>query len=186
MPAKGRATDEHLADHRLDRLHRFAEHRGVARHVPPAEQDLAFVLDRPLDLVLAREPRRRLLGQEHRADAVLARGRQGHAPFSHLFAEQAIRDLDQDAGAVARLGIGTHRPAVGEVFEDEQPLLDDLVALAALDVRDEADAAGVVFAGGVIEPLAWRKVGWSIHVAPCIFPRSCTAQETGRSSRRNY
>jgi hypothetical protein len=46
---------------------------------------------------------------------------------------------------------------VGEVLEDQQALLDDLVALLPLDVRDEADAAGVVLIGRVVEALrTWR------------------------------
>ena len=40
-----------------------------------------------------------------------------------------------------------------EVLEDLQALLDDLVALLALDVGDEADAAGVVLVVRVVQTL---------------------------------
>ena len=134
-------------------LDRFAEAGAVDRHVAPAEQDLAFVLDRALDLVFAGEARRRFLGQEHHADAVLARRRQAHALRGHLLAEERVGNLDQDAGAVAGERIGADRAAMGEVAQDLQTLLDDRVAFLALDVRDEADAAGVVLVGGVVETL---------------------------------
>ena len=71
------------------------------RHVAPAEQHLAFVLDRALDLVLAGEARGRLLRQEHHADAVLPERRQLDALLRHLLAEERVGDLDQDARAVA-------------------------------------------------------------------------------------
>ena len=38
-----------------------------------------------------------------------------------------------------------------EVLEDLQPLRHDGVRLVALDVGDEADAAGVVLGGGVVQ-----------------------------------
>jgi hypothetical protein len=62
-------------------------------------------------------------------------------------------------------GSAAHRAAVVEVLQDRQPLLDDRVALAALDVRHEAHAAGVVFVAGVVQTL--RK--WLAHRGD--FPR---------------
>ena len=43
----------------------------------------------------------------------------------HLLAEELVRDLDQDAGAVAELRIAADRAAVGQVLQDQQALLDD-------------------------------------------------------------
>ena len=40
-----------------------------------------------------------------------------------------------------------------EVEQDAQPILDDLVALAAFDVCHEADAAGIVLVDRVVHPL---------------------------------
>ena len=60
-----------------------------------------------------------------------------------------MRDLQQHAGAVARLGIGADGAAMFEVSQDAQAVGDDLVALDVLDVGDEADAAGIMLAGGV-------------------------------------
>ncbi len=58
--------------------------------------------------------------------------------------------------AVAGQRIGADRAAMIQVEQDLQPLLDQIVALVTLDMRDEADAAGVVLVGRVIEPLLFR------------------------------
>ena len=91
------------------------------------------------------------LRQEDHADAVLAGRRQLDALRRHLGAVELVGDLDQDAGAVAHQLVGADRAAVVEVLEDLQALLDDGVGLVALDVGDEADAAGVVFVGRVVQ-----------------------------------
>ena len=62
-----------------------------------------------------------------------------------------MRDLDQHAGAVADQRIGADRAAVRQVLEDLQALRDDVVRAAALQVGDEADAAGIVPDARVIE-----------------------------------
>ena len=92
-----------------------------------------------------------LLGQEDHADAVFAGRRQFDALLGHLFAVQRVGQLDQDAGAVAHQLVGAHRAAVVQVLQDLQALLDDGVALLALDVGHEADAAGVMLVGGRIQ-----------------------------------
>ena len=43
-----------------------------------------------------------------------------------------------------------------KIGEDLQALLEDLVGLAALDVDDEADSAGIVFKPRIVEPLLHR------------------------------
>ena len=57
------------------------------------------------------------------------------------------------------LRVGAHRAAVGQVLQDQQALLDDGVAFLAFDVGDKADAAGIVFVGGVVQTLWLRKAG---------------------------
>src|SRR5687768_6006270 len=81
------APDEYLADHRLQLARRLGQITVVHRHVAPAEQHLAFVLDRPLDLVLAGIAGGRVARQEYHSDAVLTGRRQLHALLDHLLAE---------------------------------------------------------------------------------------------------
>ena len=157
------ARDEHLPDHRLDLLRAQREAAVVGRHVAPAEQDLALARDRALDLLLAGHPRGGLLRQEHHADAVLAdRGQREALPAARA-AQERVRQLDQDAGAVALQRIGAGRAAMGEVLEDRQALRDDRMRLLALDVGDEAEPARVVLVRRVVEALASRRQQRSIH-----------------------
>ena len=59
-------------------------------------------------------------------DAVLADAAAACTPcLRHLLAEELVRDLDQDAGAVAGQRVGADRAAVGQVLQDQQALLDD-------------------------------------------------------------
>ena len=148
----GATADEDLADHRLGLAHGGRHrHVGIHRHVAPAQQHLALGLDGALELLLAGQTGGVLLRQEDHADAVLARRGQIDALLGHLGTEELVRDLDQDARAVAHQRVCADRAAVVEVLEDLQTLLDDGMRLLALDVRDEADAAGIVFLGRVIQ-----------------------------------
>ena len=152
------ALDKHLADHRLDLLHRLAEVLRIARHIAPANQHLAFILDRALNLVFAGQARGRLARQKHHAHAVLAEWRQLDALLRHLLAEKLIRNLYQNACAIRCLGVSSYRAAMRKIVEDSEPLLNDLVALFALDIRHKTDATSVVLIRRVIQPLRGRRV----------------------------
>ena len=154
----GAAADEDLADSRLDALHRMAESLVVAGHIAPAEQHLAFVLDGALDFVFACKARGGLLRQEHHADAVFAHRRQRYVLLGHLLAEELVRDLYEDPRAVAGQRVCAHSATMREVLEDREPLLDDGMALGALDVRHKADATGVMFVGRVVQTLGFGRM----------------------------
>ena len=70
--------------------------------------------------------------------------------------EERVRRLDEDAGAVAGIGFAAAGAAVLQVMQDLDGLLNDVVRLAALDVDDEADAAGVVLELRIVKPLLGR------------------------------
>jgi len=153
------APDEQLANHRLGGLHRRRHRHGaVDRHVAPAEDDLSFVAHGAFEFFLTGEPGGRFLRQKDHGDAVLAFRRQGDAEFGHVLAVERIGNLNQDARAVALQGVGAHRAAVVDVFQDFQPLQDDVVRLLALDMGDEAHATGVVFVCRVVESLFPREI----------------------------
>ena len=67
-------------------------------------------------------------------------------------AQEAVGDLEQDAGAVAGVDLGARRAAVVEVAERAEGVGDDRAAGHALDVADERDPAGVVLEARVVEP----------------------------------
>ena len=159
------ADDEHLAieldatgarwiveEQLLARRHRRpcggAERVRTDRHITPPEDPETFVghdrLDRGTRL-LGVERRRR---QERQTHGVVARLRQGE--WSDL-GEEAVRDLDQDPGAVAGVGLGTGCPTVLHVAQRSKPERDDLAAGASLDVGDERDTAGIMFETRVVQ-----------------------------------
>ena len=82
--------------------------------------------------------------------------RQVEAELGAFGREEAVRDLGQDAATVAERGIGPDRAAMVEIDQDLQALFEDVVRLAVLHVGDEADAAGIVLLGGIVEALGGR------------------------------
>ena len=152
-------ADEHLLVLGLGRLHRFAERSVVVRHVAPADKSQPLALDH-LGIGIADDlPPVRLARHEQLPDGVVARVRQLEVGLGCLAEKKLVRDLHQYAGAVAHARIGAHRAAVFEIAEDLQPVLDDLVRLAAFDVGDEADAAGILVERGVVQALRLRRAG---------------------------
>ena len=96
--------------------------------------------------------------QEHHADAVGAGLGQNEAELGALAGEELVRDLNQDAGAVAGFRIASASAAMGQVDEDLDPLFDNVVRPLAVEVHDEAHAAGVVLVAGVIQSLGFGRV----------------------------
>ena len=68
-----------------------------------------------------------------------------------------MRDLNQNAGAVAGSRIATARAAVRQIDENFNAVADDLVRLLAAEVHDKAHPAGVVFVTGIVETLRSRQ-----------------------------
>ena len=56
-----------------------------------------------------------------------------------------VWNLDQDAGAVAAVGVGPFGTAVTEVFQDGQGIVDDAVGLLPFYIGNDTDATGIVF-----------------------------------------
>ena len=156
--------DEELAEQRLDGTGGGTDQARVDGEVTPAEDVQALLASDGRDRRLDRGQSfgRRRGRQERDADGVLA-GRREHE-VDHG-AEERVRDLDQDAGAVAGVGVGAGRAAVLEVAQSRQRQVDDLVAGLAGQGRDERDAARVVLVACVVETLRGRNVAWcSGHV----------------------
>ncbi len=103
------------------------------------------------------QPARFVLRHEDEADTILARLGQFDALARHLGLEEAMRDLHEHARAVTHQRIGADGPAMLQIVEDRQTLFDDRVGLHILHMRDEADAAGIVLLGRVVETLRGRE-----------------------------
>ena len=120
---------------------------GVSRQpstVRPSSRDDA------LDDALALQAALLLHGQERHAHAILAGGRQSEAQADALARKELVRDLDENAGAVAGFRIAAAGAAVGQVDEDFDALDDDVVRLPSFDMGDEPDSAGIMFVPGVV------------------------------------
>src|SRR5665213_731725 len=151
--AIGAGRDEELPDHRLDRLDALAQRGAVARHVAPAQQRLALGGNEFRDGLLAGAAGRWIARQENHADAVAAGLRQGDPQRRGLFAQQPVRKLDQDAGAVAGERIGADRAAMVEVLENLEPVEKDAMALVIPDMGDKADTARIVLLPRIVQSL---------------------------------
>ena len=86
-------------------------------------------------------------------DAVAARLRQRDAKLAAFLHKKSMRNLNQNAGAVACLRIATRGSAVREVDQHLKTLADNLMALLAANVRDQSHAASVMLVPGMVEPL---------------------------------
>jgi hypothetical protein len=80
-------------------------------------------------------------------------GRELDADPVRFLAEEAVRDLNQDAGTVPSVRLASTGATMEEVDEDPQGLTDDRVRSLSPDVDDESDAAGVMLMCRVVETL---------------------------------
>ncbi len=64
-----------------------------------------------------------------------------------------MRNLDENAGAVAGFRVAAAGAAVGQVDEDLDALDDDVVGFLAFDIGDKADTAGIMLVARVVEAL---------------------------------
>ena len=130
---------------------------GVDRHVPPAD-DVEALLGRDLldpatglgDLLL-------VAGQERGPDGVAPALGQLEARLADDLAQEGVGDLHQDAGAVARVDLGTGRTPVVQVAQCGEGLGHDVVAGLSRHRRDEGNATGVVLVARVVETLGRRE-----------------------------
>ena len=147
------------ADHELaDRRHRLAGDPAalglVGIDLAPAERDLALGLDPLLDqradlraaLDVGREEAHR-----DRQGAGLGDVLGFDAELGSALADEGVGELDQDAGAVACIGVGPRRAAVLEQVEGRDGALDHLVDRLAVEARKARDATPIVLVGRVVE-----------------------------------
>ena len=96
-----------------------------------------------------------VLRQKNKAHAVFADVRQLNADTAAGVLQELMRQLHQNAGAVARCRVATAGTAMGEVDQNLERFFDDAVGFLAFQITDEADPTGVVFVGWRVQAL-WR------------------------------
>ena len=137
----GSATDVELADMGLHGARAAPEAAGVGRHVAPAEQLLAELGDHLGGEIHHLPAHGRVDRQEAHAHPVGARFRQRAARLAGEQLQRGMRDLQQDAGAVAGVRLRTARAAMIQVRQHVKRVVEQRARFAALDVDNEADAA---------------------------------------------
>ncbi len=105
-----------------------------------------------------------ILRQENEAGAIIAERRQMQTDRWRLMREKPVRHLDQNTGAVAGIGLAAAGAAMFQIDQDLQGVLNDLMALAVLEIGDEADAARVMLVARIIKSLRFWLDVW--HVQP--------------------
>ena len=174
------ARDHALAHHRHGIDDRLAQPVERARHVAPAEHALAFLGDEFLELFDDEAGRFLVLRQEALRDRIMARHRQFDAVLVRPAAEQRVRDLQQNARAIAQQRIGADRAAMVQIGEDFESAHDDRMAFPARDMRHHADAAGIVFVARIVEPVGGRRETGGRHLLRHSRPSSRSdAQDDG-------
>ena len=65
--------------------------------------------------------------------------------------DKLVRDLDENARAVAGLAVGTFCATVHHIFKHFERVVHEGVRLVAVDIHHHTHAAGVVFIFGVVQ-----------------------------------
>ena len=140
--------DEELPDHRCGSTRGCADEGPVDRHVAPADEALALLLDEADEMLLELAAPSRVDRKEAHRDAVASGLRQRLVENG---AEERVGQLEQDAGAVSRVRIGTRCAPVLQVLERLQRAFDRLVLRGRVEPRDERDTARIVLVVGGVE-----------------------------------
>ena len=109
--------------------------------------------------------RRRVAREEAHRDAVVAGGGEVDSVVGERRRIELVGDLQQQPGAVAGARIAARRAAMGQVRENLEPLLDDLVRRLTRQRGDEPEPAGVVLEAGSYSP--WRFGNGISNVLQC-------------------
>src|SRR5207248_1927811 len=107
----------------------------------PAEERLALFLYQPLQRTPDRGGRGLIARQEDGSHPVFPDPRQRDAERGTGSLEEEMGYLEEDAGAIAGVGLRAVSAAVGQVPEDPEALRHQPVRAATLDIDDETDTA---------------------------------------------
>ena len=86
--------------------------------IAPAEHGETFFADDAFEDAFALQALVRFDGQKDHADAVLARRGKRKTEIGALAGEELVRNLNEDAGAVAGFGVAAAGAAMSQVDED--------------------------------------------------------------------
>ena len=148
-----RPLDKKLLDVRLRVAGQAPDGIGIHRRVAPTQDGQAFVARNFFQNGFARHSLVGLDGKEDHPHAVLTGRGQRKTQAGTFGLEKRMRNLDQHAGAIARLGIAPASAAVRQVDQDFDSLHYDVVGFFAGDVGHKADPARVMFVARIVKTL---------------------------------
>ena len=148
-----RTAQEGLQDSRHAGAGRLAQVVRVDRHLAPKEQRHAglgaALLKHAAGILYALV----VLREEQHGHAIVALCRQNLAALLSLFTEKVMRNLEQDASAVAGVLLESRAAAVLQVDQNGQSVVQNLVMALAVDIGKRTDAACIVVEFGAIKAL---------------------------------
>lgn len=125
----------------------------VDRHLAPKEQRHAglgaTLLKHAAGILYALV----VLREEQHGHAIVALCRQNLAALLSLFTEKVMRNLEQDASAVAGVLLESRATAVLQVDQNGQRIVQNLVMALTVDIGKRADATCIVVEFGAIKAL---------------------------------
>ena len=148
-----RTAQEGLQDSGHAGAGRLAQVVRVDRHLAPKEQRHAglgtALLKHAVGILYALV----VLREEQHGHAIVALCRQNLAALLSLFTEKVMRNLEQDASAVAGVLLESRAAAVLQVDQNGQRVVQNLVMALTVDIGKCADATCIVVEFGAIKAL---------------------------------
>ena len=148
-----RTAQEGLQDSGHAGAGRLAQVVRVDRHLAPKEQRHAglgaALLKHAAGILYALV----VLREEQHGHAIVALCRQNLAALLGLFTEKVMRNLEQDASAVAGVLLESRAAAVLQVDQNGQCVVQNLVMSLTVDIGKRADATCIVVEFGAIKAL---------------------------------
>ena len=148
-----RTAQEGLQDSRHAGASRLAQVVRIDRHLAPKEQRHAglgaALLKHAAGILYALV----VLREEQHGHAIVALCRQNLAALLSLFTEKVMRNLEQDASAVAGVLLESRATAVLQVDQNGQRIVQNLVMALTVDIGKRADATCIMVEFGAIKAL---------------------------------
>ena len=148
-----RTAQEGLQDSRHAGAGRLAQVVRVDRHLAPKEQRHAGLGAALLKHAAGILHALVVLREEQHGHAIVALCRQNLAALLSLFTEKVMRNLEQDASAVAGVLLESRAAAVLQVDQNGQCIVQNLVMALTVDIGKRADATCIVVEFGAIKAL---------------------------------
>ena len=153
-----RTAQEGLQDSRHAGAGRLAQVVRIDGYLAPKEQRYAglgaALLKHATGILYALV----VLREEQHGHAIVALCRQNLAALLGLFTEKVMRNLEQDAGAVAGVLLESRATAVLQVDQNGQCIVQNLVMALTVDIGKRADATCIVVEFGAIKALLLSEI----------------------------